>query len=291
MTITVVIVNWNTGRLLAACLEAIAKLPEKKVISEVIVVDNFSADDSYIFAKRVDVGRPTTFVRLPENVGYAAANNLAIRRRRDEDSHILLLNPDTQVRPGSIMAACTEFEQHQQVGVVGVKLLNADHSLQPSVRQLPTFSVFISIFLKMHRLRQHLMEPAFDYSKRAVVEQVMGAGFFIRNEVIQAIGLLDERFWIWFEEVDFCKRVQDAGYQVVYTPAGEIMHHGASSFSQLVGLQKSLPLLRSALWYVRKHLGIAPFLVCLALWPLAVLFSIPASVLHQFQRQGKRPRL
>ncbi|MBI3255874.1 MAG: glycosyltransferase family 2 protein [Candidatus Andersenbacteria bacterium] len=291
MKLTIVIVNWNTGKLLKECLASLAALPEKDKIAEVIVVDNSSSDDSCQQAKAVEIGIPMTFMQLPKNIGYAAANNMALRARRDKASHVLLLNPDTQVRPGALTAGLDELERDGTHGVVGLKLVNPDGSPQPSVRSLPRLPVFLFIFLKMHRLRQQLMEPVFDYEKRAEVGQVMGAAFFINRALLEKIGLLDEKFWIWFEEVDYCKRARDAGYKVIYTPAGVVMHHGGTSFGQLVGLKKSLPLLRSAQWYVRKHIGFFPYLACALLWPVALLLSVPASLLHLVEKARNKSRL
>lgn len=289
--LTVIIVNWNTGKLLKECLLSLAALPEKDCMAEVIIVDNNSRDTSVTQAREVQVGVPTTFIHLPQNTGFAAANNMAIRQRRDPTSHVLLLNPDTVVKPGALMAGLEELDRHATTGVVGVRLINPDGSTQASVRSLPTLPVFLFIFLKLHRLRQQLMEPAFDYEKRSEVGQVMGAAFFIHRMLLEKIGLLDEKFWIWFEEVDFCRRAHEAGYRVIYTPTGSVMHYRGSSFHQLVGLRKSLPLLRSALWYVHKHMGFLAWLLCLVLWPVAVVLSIPASVMHAVERVQNTSRL
>src|SRR3989344_3915538 len=190
MKITIIIVNWNTGKLLTQCLESLAVLPEKDLISEVTIVDNYSSDDSYIQAKRIDIGVPTSFVRLPKNVGFAAANNIAIRQRRDKGSHVLLLNPDTQVKAGAIAAGLHELEHTERAGVVGIKLINIDGTIQQSVRRLPTLPVFLFFFLKLHRLFpdsslwHKYMQHAFEYEKKASVEQVMGAAFFINQKLL-----------------------------------------------------------------------------------------------------------
>lgn len=297
MKITIIIVNWNTGKLLTQCLESLAALPEKELIAEVAVIDNFSSDDSYIRAKRVDIGVPTSFVRLPKNVGFAAANNLAIRQRRDKSSHVLLLNPDTQVIAGAIAAGLHELEHTKLAGIVGVKLISIDGTIQHSVRRLPTLPVFLFFFLKLHRLFADseiwhtYMQHTFEYEKRAFVEQVMGAVFFIKQELLAQIGMLDEKFWIWFEEVDFCKRALSAGWHVIYTPAGSVMHYGGSSFNQLVGLQKTLPFLASSLRYAYKYFSLPAYVLLLILWPVAVLISLPTSFIHARVRDANESRL
>lgn len=290
MNVTVIIVNWNTGRLLQECLQSIAALPEKEMIAEVIVVDNASADDSFAQAKSIEIGVPTIMMGLHKNIGFAAANNMAIRQRRDKQSHILLLNPDTLVKGGAVVAGLKELADHPTTGVVGLHLLNPDGTTQPSVRRLPTLGSFIFLFLKLRRLFPRApvwcryMYTGFDYNRREAVEQVMGAVFFVRREVLEQVGLLDESFWVWFEEVDFCRRAKQAGWDVIYTPAGEVTHHQAASFNQWIGLKRTLPFLKSGLRYARKHLSLFSWLVLLLLWPLAVVVAVPATLWHVLQR-------
>lgn len=294
MRVTVIIVNWNTGRLLKECLESLAVLPEieKGMISEVTVLDNASADDSFSQAKSVEIGVPTTMMGLHKNIGFAAANNMAIRQRRDKQSHALLLNPDTKVKGGAIAAGLKEFENNPKTGVVGLHLLNPDGTTQPSVRRLPTLGPFIFLFLKLRRFFPQApawcryMYAGFDYSQRQAVEQVMGAVFFIRQGLWEKVGLLDEKFWVWFEEVDFCQRTKQAGWDVVYTPAGEVVHYQAASFSQWVGLKRTVPFLNSGLRYARKHLSLFSWLVLLLLWPLAVIVAVPATLWHRMEARN-----
>ncbi len=297
MKVSVIIVNWNTGKLLRECLESLAALPEKDLIAEVTVVDNASSDDSFSQAKSVEIGVPTTLMGLHENIGFAAANNMAIRQRRDKTSHVLLLNPDTQVKSGAIGAGVKEFADNPKTGVAGLHLLNPDGSTQPSVRNLPTLAILVFLFLKLHRLFPRAkawcayMATGFNYRERQVVNQVMGAVFFIRQEVLEKIGLLDEKFWVWFEEVDYCQRALAAGWNVIYTPAGEVTHYQAASFSQLVGLRRTLPFLKSSLRYARKHLGVFSWSLLVCLWPLAVLVALPSALRHIRQRSSNQARL
>lgn len=153
------------------------------------------------------------------------------------------------------------------------------------------------LFLKLQRLfpslpawKRYLMED-FDYTKEQVVDQVMGAAFLIRNTIVGQLGLLDESFWIWFEEVDFCKRIQDIGWNTVYTPSGTVLHHGGTSFNQLVGPARTKPLLNSSLVYARKHLGLVAYSILLLLYPVALLIAIGASLAHVKQRRENTKRL
>lgn len=292
MKLAIVIVNWNTGKLLARCLAALDALAEKDIISQVVVVDNGSSDESLSLAQqRYDI--PTHFLPLGKNTGFAKANNIGIEHIRQNAAalpHILLLNPDTQVRPGALLAMLNVLERRPQTGIVGPKLIEPGESIQPSVRRFPNILTFILIFLKLGRLWQK-QSAAFSYDHETIVDQVMGAAFLIRSELLMDIGTLDEAYWIWFEEVDFCKRASDKGWEVIFTPHAAVLHHGAVSFNQLVGLKRSLPFLNSSLVYARKHLGWGAYILLLFLYPVALLLTIPASLMHIASKKKNKSRL
>jgi N-acetylglucosaminyl-diphospho-decaprenol L-rhamnosyltransferase len=290
--VSIVIVNWNTGELLARCLESLMALPEQDLVAHVVVIDNASGDDSMKRAQSITKEWPkVSFISLESNVGFAKANTIGIDSLATKGTHILLLNPDTEMKPGSLQALVTVLSENDAVGIVGPKLLNTDGSIQESVRTFPTFGVLAGMFLKLHRLLPGLaiwrnyFASDFDYSREQSVDQVMGACFLIRNELFIDIGSLDEGFWIWFEEVDYCKRAHTADWAVLYTPSAEVMHHGGASFHQLVGFKKSWPFLRSALCYARKHFSSWEVLVLYILLPFALLLILPSSLVHFAQRK------
>lgn len=294
--LSIIIVNWNTGELLARCLSSIAKLPEVSEILKVVIVDNASSDSSVKAAKKAVDGNPLfEFVELDENVGFAAGNAKGMEKLGNE--HVLLLNPDTVVQPGAIKAFLEALELHPQAGVVGCRLLNPDKATQPSVRAFPTLPIFLIWFLKLRwlvsetSLWRSYIKADFDYLNLQRVDQVMGAAFLIRDTVRAKLGGLDESYWIWFEEVDYCKQVKRAGWDVVYTPAGEIVHYGGASFNQLIGLPRVMPFIRSSLTYTRKHLGVISYLVLLVLSPVALLLAFPASLVHIIRRRKQHARM
>lgn len=275
--VIVLIVNWNTGKLLKECLEALLQLPERGLVAGIYVADNASSDDSLRLASEA-AGDRVRFLALKENAGFARANNLLWEQARQEgfrDSHVLLLNPDTRVRPGSVKTLVELLQRRPRAGVVGPKLLNLDGSLQPSVRRLPNLGAFMGLALKLHywgrpAWRRRYMAEDFDYGKEQMAEQVMGAAFLIRNQAAAEVGWLDERFWVWFEEVDYCKRILDKGWQVWFTPAAQVIHAGGVSFGQINGLKRGRPWLRSMRYYARKHWGAGAEMVMWALTPLAL---------------------
>lgn len=284
MKLSIIIVNWNTGSLLRKCLDALSdacRSGAEKIDYEVFVVDNASIDNSISEAQKSI--QPFSLKKLQVNEGFAKGNNMAIKETSGDI--VLLLNPDTQASPGSLVKLTNFFSDQPKAGIVGGKLLNADGSLQPSVRSFPTLSVLVLMITKLARvlpnlslLRKYEMKD-FSYQAAEKVDQVMGACFAIKREVIDKIGLLDEKYWIWFEEVDFCKRAIISGFETWYTPEAEIIHHQATSFSKVTPLWRAWQFSRSALRYAKKHLGALRLGIVLLITPIGLLSAFPATLL------------
>lgn len=299
--VAIVIVNWNTGSLLAKCLQALQALPEKESIQQVMIVDNASADTSVPEAKViVDQSVPIEFILSPQNLGFAAGNNKgiqALQQRGVTSAHILLLNPDTAVQPHAITKLCRTLDRQPRAGIVGPKLLNPDGTHQPSVRRFPTFTTFLYILLKLDklfprtRLWQKYIAHDFSYSVEQPIDQVMGAAFLIRHNLIKEVGLLDAGFWVWFEEVDYCRRAKTLGWQTYYTPTASVTHYGGASFHQLVGWHKSWPWIRSSLRYARKHLSAIEALLLHLAIPASLVVALVATPLHRKLRALNQARL
>lgn len=297
MTLSVIIVNWNSGPLLRRCLDALAAATARAQAADytahrpeyaVCVVDNASTDDSIARARGSQ--QAFTLEALPENVGFARANNRALRTARSD--LVLLLNPDTEPRPGSLAALVDFFAGHPRAGVVGLKLLNPDGTRQPSVRRFPTTLVLALLLTRLARLfprlpavRRYLME-GFTGQADTPVDQVMGACFAIRRTVLERVGLLDEGFWIWFEEVDYCRRVRNAGYEVWFTPTGAVVHHRATAFRQRSALWRSWQFSRSALRYAWKHRGLVSAAALCLLVPVGLATAGAALILSRTDRSS-----
>lgn len=292
-SVSIVIVNWNTGKLLGHCLDSLRILPERSGIRHIIIVDNASADSSIEQARKIADMAGCIILEQSENLGFAKANNIGIayvQQHGGHDDHILLLNPDTIVHMHAIENMVNALEHNIPVGIVGPKLLEKNGDIQPSVRAFPTLRIFFLLFVKLHRLFsatrawQHYMMTGFTYDQEQQVDQVMGAAFLIRNTLLKKIGTLDESFWIWFEEVDYCKRAQMAGFAVLYTPEASVTHYKGVSFNQLVGLRKTQPLLHSSLIYAKKHSGVGAYAILLILYPFGILIALVASLAHMHQK-------
>ena len=234
MRVSIVIVSWNVRKDLNLCLRSIFSNPPEGEV-EILVVDNHSSDDTVGY-----ISREFPHVRLicnSENLGFAAANNVGIKEAKGK--YLFLLNPDTEVFPGSIDKLLNFLENHPDIGICGAKLLNKDGSVQASVRGFPTFraalySYTILRYLRLFRKQyKQWISKDQDSTRPRSVEQLMGAAVLIPREIIEKVGLFDESFFMYYEEVDLCYRIQKAGYKIFYFPESVIMHRGGSSSGQV----------------------------------------------------------
>lgn len=227
----IVIVNWNVRELLEANLRSL----EASIgpgTGRVIVVDNASMDGS------VDYLTPlfpwVTFVANKENLGFAKACNqgMVLTRAR----HILLLNPDMRVEPETISSALAYAEAHPEVGIFSARLLHEDGTEIRSVRRFPTFLSQLLIVLKLEKLFPKLNHwyhgDDLDLSKEQDVDSLRGAFFFIQEKALRVLGGLDERYFIWFEDVDYCRRAHKYGFIVRHVPSIRLHDAIGRSFAQ-----------------------------------------------------------
>ncbi|HZR00463.1 MAG TPA: glycosyltransferase family 2 protein [Chloroflexota bacterium] len=264
--LSVVVVSRDVRDLLAACLESLHQSDNGFVI-ETLVVDAASSDgSSAMVRKRFPAVRQ---LASRENLGFTRGNNWAIRLARGR--HVMLLNPDTVVRPGALRALVTFLDAHPDVGVAAPKLVFPDGSVQSSRRRFPrpvtgfVESTVLERWLGRSRVvREYRLDdgPA---DAPQDVDWVVGAAMVVRREAFEQAGLLDERFFMYSEEVDLCRRVRAAGWRVVYVPDAVVVHHeGRSSEQNLV--QRNLDFHESRFRYYRKHFGRA--------WSLALRLAV-----------------
>ncbi|MEI6626998.1 MAG: glycosyltransferase family 2 protein [bacterium] len=254
MRVSIVIVSWNTKDLLKKCLQSLF-VEHDNIEKEVFVVDNNSQDGTVNMVAR-DFSQ-VTLMANNYNAGFAKANNQALELATGD--YVLLLNPDTELLPGAIKKSVEFMLANPLCGVMGPKMYFPDHSFQSSVRRFPTLSAILMMLLKLPKFFKHLpaidryLAVDFDYTKTQECDQVMGAYMFMPKKLLTEIGLLDERFFIWFEEVDFCRRTKKAGYMVMYDPEVEIIHVGGQSFAQQKTVKKQKVFFQSASRYFLKH--------------------------------------
>ena len=265
ITLSAVIVNYNTSALLIETLTFLKKaLADKSLIeSEIIVVDNGSSDDSVTKVKKLfpEVNLITNKV----NRGFAAGNNQGIKTSRGR--FILLLNSDTRPTRDFLKTLLKEQENIPDIGIAGPRLLNIDGSLQPSAGFPPSpLKVFFWLFflddlpflwpvLKPY----HLNDPSF-YKKRREVGWLTGACLLVKKEAIEKTGYLDEQIFMYGEEVEWCLRMKQAGYRIVFCPDSIVYHHkggssGAGKYSGIIEEFKSITYL-----YRKYYPGYLPVL-------------------------------
>ncbi|MEB3220587.1 MAG: glycosyltransferase family 2 protein [Candidatus Sericytochromatia bacterium] len=267
--VSIVIVNWNTRELLRACLESVAAAT--RVSHEVWVVDNGSGDGS---AALVREGFPGVhLIANADNRGFAAANNQALRLA--QGTYVLLLNSDTVVHPGAIDAMVAFLHARPGVGAAGCRLLNADGTLQPSAHAFysPLGALVENQLVAALWPWRHARTPwlrLFDHSVARPVGWVCGAALMVRRAALREVGLLDEGFFMYGEEVDWQLRLQRAGWPVWFVPHGTITHLGGGSSRQAVTemrrqerasrarfVAKHHPPASRWLYHAQAHVGVA----------------------------------
>jgi len=226
--ISVIVVSYNTRDYLRDCLGSLRDDSEAPA-HEVWVVDNGSRDGSVAMVRAEFPG--VEVIETGENLGFARANNLALRRMRGRTA--LLLNSDTLVRPGALRGMLRALDTHPEAAAVGPRLLNRDGSLQRSCYRFPApgrafrDQLFITSLLANHPRWGDYRRWAHD--RERAVDFVIGAALLVRADIMPAVGLLDEDFFMYAEETDWCYRMHRAGYQVWFTPDAEIIHYGGGS--------------------------------------------------------------
>jgi N-acetylglucosaminyl-diphospho-decaprenol L-rhamnosyltransferase len=250
--VSVIIVSWNVREALRECLTAVRREGSGRV-GEVWVVDNASADGS---AELVATEFPEVrLVRNAENAGFARACNQALRAAAGE--YCCLLNPDTRVATGALGRLVEFMESHPRAGAAGPRLLNPDGSLQPNGGPFPTLAgTFLratrasALFRGWYDRRFRWGRTAFD--RAAAVEQVSGACLLIRRAALEEVGLLDEQFFLYYEETDWLLRARRAGWETWYVPEAEVTHRWGASTRQ-VALECLRHMAESEYRYFRKH--------------------------------------
>ena len=273
--ISIIIVNWKVRPLLEKCLDSIIA-DTKDFVVEIFVVDNDSRDNTseMVMAKYPQV----IMIALSSNRGFATANNIALAQAQGK--YIFLLNPDTKVEPNFFKIIINYLEMHTEVGILGPQILNSDHSLQPSVRRFPKLLSQFLILLKMrnlypnNRVFKDYFAQDFNYNQEQDVEQIMGAAMIITRSAFEKIGFLDERFFVWFEEVDYCRRAKDKGVIIRYLPTAQIIHHSGTSFAKQNILRKQLFFDMSLLRYFIKHRHIWEFVVIIFVIPFNLFLTV-----------------
>jgi len=272
----VVIVNWNARDILYDCLKSVYE-ETKGIDFETVVVDNASKDGSAQMVKANFA--QVTLLENRENRGFAAANNQGIEIAKGR--YILLLNSDTIILDGAITRTVVFADNHQEAAVVGCRVLNPDRTLQqtcfmfPSVGNMILASTYLYKIFPRSKFFGRERMTWWDRSDMREVQVVSGCFMLIRCEAVHQVGLMDERFFMYAEETDWCYRFKQAGWKMLFTPEAEIIHLGGQS-TKLAAPEMILQLKGGILQFMYKHHSRwVHRLACVLVW-LFFMIRVPA---------------
>lgn len=294
MDLSIVIVNWNSQDMLRGCAESILSNGQG-LDYEVIIVDNASSDKSL-----KDIPSNFKLIQNKQNLGFSKACNLAIRLSKG--NYLLLLNPDTIILKDSLKKMVDFLDKNKGIGVLGCKLLNPDSSVQPSchafltlphvffeVSQLnllfPKNKFFVKLFAPLRKFFLNMFVNYFVPYEPVEVDSVMGSCYMIRKEALRKTGLLDEKFFLYHEEMELSYRMWQNGYKVVFFPYAAVIHYGKHSTRQVPNMVY-FERCKSILHFFKKHKPNQ-----LTLLKITILFALAINLLSLSFRKNFKESL
>ena len=267
--LSIVIVAWNVRDLVLDCLASI-RAAKLGVSHEVILVDNGSADFTVEAVTRQFP--ETRILALPKNIGFGAGNNRGLEVMRGR--HAVLLNSDTIVMPGGLEACVRHLDEHPDVGVVGPQLLNPDRSKQNCIHNSPNLvSEVVGQSLLRRLFPRRYPSKLVDYDGPVEVEAVLGACLFARREVIEQVGMIDEAYFFFLEETDWCHRIRAAGWSIVHLPDAYVIHLYGESTKKKAPLRTRIEFYRSRYLFFRKNRSRGAYLALRGIVMLKILLG------------------
>jgi GT2 family glycosyltransferase len=288
--ISIVMVNWNTKHLLLQSLGSIYQTSKKMKI-KVWVVDNGSSDGSVTAVR--EKFPVVLLIENENNLGFAKAVNQGLRKASGR--YVLLLNPDTQVKPGAIEQLVSFMNAHPDVGIAGAQLFNADGSKQNSIANFPSLATEL---LNKNFLRW-LFPGTFpgkerDYPEPIEVDSVIGACMMVRRETVEQVGLLDENYFLFLEETDWCYRMKKVDWKIYHVPQAEVYHFQGKS-AETVKKEARIEFYRSRYHFFKKNRGSLQWFILLIGLLIRLVFEfiamIVASMITLFMIKGWRKKL
>jgi len=297
--LSIIVLSWNTRELTVACLEAIARATQPRAGSEMpsalsietILVDNGSSDGT---ADLVRVRFPgIEVIALPGNLGFAAGNNVGLRRARGRFA--LLLNSDTQVDRHALEYSVSFLQANPDVGAAGIQLVHPDGRLQNSIHNFPSLvTELVPKWLLELVFPRRFPSKRFRHPGPVEVEAVLGACLFVRREAWERVGLLPEDYFLFLEETDWCWSMREAGFRIVHLPDAQLVHHSGASSKKKVPAATRIEYHRALYRFLRKRRGALQARLVLMLRALkalvAVLVRIPSALVSPRGREGVRER-
>ncbi len=255
--LSIVIVTWNARDVLLDALasierEILRRKDEGRIEVETLVVDNGSEDGSVeAVRRRFDWAE---VIALPENIGFAAGNNVGLRRAKGR--HTVLLNSDTVVLPDALERCVRYLDAHPDVGVVGPQLLNPDRSKQNCIHNYPSLATEVVPKGVLETLfPRRFPSKRFEHAAAIPVEAVLGACLFVRKEVLDQVGPMPEDYFFFLEETDWCYRIAAAGWKIMHVPDAHVVHIFGASTKKKIPAETRIEYHRSLYHFFRKNRG------------------------------------
>ena len=284
MKLSIIIVSWNVSEKLKENLKAIYFSDLEKFDFEVFVVDNNSRDNTVDIIKKEF--SQVKLITNSKNLGFAKANNQAIKQARGK--YILLLNPDMRVKKNTFKNMLKWMDENPQARVAGCKLVGETGKIVKHVRCFPKIWDQLAIVLKLPHIFPKILNKYlrndFDYEKSAKVDSIRGGFFLIRNNTPQL--QLDERYFLWFEEVDFCHQIKNAGEEVWYTSVSECVDYVGQSFKQVSVAKNQKYFYDSQLKYFKKWHSVWQYWILRIAWPIGIFMAWAGEKVN-FKRKAK----
>jgi hypothetical protein len=302
MDLSICILTRNQPDLLPRCVAScLAEIEREGTGSEIIIIDNASCDGSP--QKAASLSPLVRVIRNQENLGFSKANNIGIRASRGK--YVLILNDDTEFRPGALGLLIGVMNANQRLGGVGPKFLNPDGSFQrgnapkrfPRLRGIVSELWNLDVVFEKFPLTRDLLTNRRDENRAGEAEQIDCACLLARREALESVGLFDEDFYFLFEDTDLCYRLEKSGWKLWYFPEAQITHYGAASFKKVMRAERTGMYFEGLIRFFRKHSSPGRFqlfrlvlasMLCLRM-PLAVLFSLSPSSAVRRRWKGTIP--
>lgn len=284
MDLSICILTHSQPDLLPRCVAScLAEIERAGITSEIIVIDNASGDGSP--QKVAGLSPLISLVRNEENLSFSKANNIGIRLSRGR--YVLILNDDTEFHPGALGLLVRALDADPRIGAVGPKLLNPDGSLQRGSTQkmFPHLRGMVSELLRFDAILEkipgtrELLTQRGDEERGGEAEHLTAACLLARREALDAVGLFDEGFYFFFEDVDLCYRLKKSGWRLFYFPDAQITHYGSASFKKLVRSRQSAIYLGGLIHFFKKHSTPGRFLLFRVTLAFTLLLRMPMAIL------------
>ncbi len=282
--VDIVVINWNGGWLLHNCVSAILDAYGTATSGKLIIIDNASTDHSL---QRLPKDSRIKLILNTKNLGFAKACNQGFEKCTTE--YILLLNPDAALSTGCLQSCISYMNINKETGILGVRLLDEHGNTTPSCARFPTPLRILQDATGLSKLFPRRFKPStlmtdWDHRESRYVDQVMGAFMFMRRTLFDKLGYFDERFFVYYEELDFSKRLADAGGKTFFNTDITALHVGEGTTQNVKAFRLFLSL-RSRLQYAHKHFKVGGYaLVWIATWMVEPVSRI---VMHMAKRKWK----